>query len=66
MFDGRPSCITAISMVDGLLKKTLWLLNPDGTTHMGHVGGLAISKKNLWIASGKGVYYVSLESFENQ
>ncbi len=66
MFDGRPSCITAISMTDGLLKKTLWLLNPDNSPHMGHVGGLAVSKKYLWIASGKGVYYVSLESFENQ
>jgi hypothetical protein len=66
MFDGRPSCITAISMTDGLLKKTLWLLNPDNSPHMGHVGGLAVSKKYLWIASGKGVYYVSLESFENR
>jgi hypothetical protein len=65
MFDGRPSCITAVSMTDGLLKKTLWFLNPDGTPHMGHVGGLAISKKYLWIASGEGVYYISLESFRN-
>ena len=53
-------------MSDGLLRKTLWLLNPDGAPHMGHVGGLAVSKKYLWIASGKGVYYVSLETFENQ
>ena len=66
MFDSRPGCITAISMSDGLLKTTLWLLNPDGSPHMGHVGGLAVSKKYLWIASGKGVYYVSLETFENQ
>ncbi len=66
MFDTRPGCITAVSMVDGLLKKTLWLLNPDGTPHMGHVGGLAVSEKYLWIASGKGVYYVSLETFNNQ
>ncbi|MDA3941467.1 MAG: hypothetical protein PF693_19540 [Spirochaetia bacterium] len=66
MFDGRPSCITIIDMADGLLQKTFWLLNPDGTVHMGHVGGLAVSKKYLWIASGTGVYYVSLETFENQ
>ncbi len=66
MFDSRPSSITAVSMADDLLKKTLWLLNPDGSPHMGHVGGLAISKKYLWIASGKGVYYVSLEAFNNQ
>jgi hypothetical protein len=66
MFDGRPSCITAISMSDGSLEKTLWLLNPDKTPHKGHVGGLAISSSYLWIASGKGVYYVSLESIQYQ
>ena len=66
MFDGRPSCITAVSMEDEKLIKTLWLMNSDGSPHMGHVGGLAVSKKYLWIASGKGVYYISLEIFENQ
>ncbi len=66
MFDSRPSCITAVSMADGLLEKTLWLFNPEGTPHMGHVGGLAVSKKYLWIASGKGVYYVPLETFNKQ
>ncbi len=66
MFDGRPSCITAISMSDGSLEKTLWLLNPDKTPHKGHVGGLAVSRNYLWIASGKGVYYVSLESIQYQ
>jgi len=66
MFDGRPSCITAISMSDGSLEKTLWLLNPDETPHKGHVGGLAVSRNYLWIASGKGVYYVSLESIQYQ
>jgi len=66
MSDGRPSCVTVVSMKDGLLKKTLWLLNPDGSQHTGHVGGLAVSNEHLWIASGKGVYYVSLETLENQ
>ena len=66
MFDTRPSCITAVSMSDGLLKKTLWLLNPDGSPYTGHVGGLAVSEKYLWIASGKGVYSVSLNAFEKQ
>ena len=66
MFDQRPSCITVVSMTDGLLKKTLWLLNPDGSQHTGHVGGLAVSNEYLWIASGKGVYYISLKALENQ
>jgi hypothetical protein len=66
MFDGRPSCITAISTSDELHKKTLWLLNPDGTPHEGHVGGLAVSRYYLWIASGRGVYYVSLEYIQYQ
>ncbi|MCD6398284.1 MAG: hypothetical protein J7L71_12175 [Spirochaetaceae bacterium] len=61
MFDSRPSCITVLTMNDGLLKKILWIHNPDGSVHTGHVGGLAVSKKHLWIASGKGVYYVALE-----
>lgn len=65
MFDGRPSCLTVVNMSDGLLKKTLWLLNPDGSPHKGHVGGLAVSNKFLWIASGKGAYYISLDSFNN-
>ncbi len=62
MFDGRPSCITTVNMANKLLQKTLWLQNPDGTAHMGHVGGLAVSKKYLWIASGKGVYNIPLEN----
>jgi len=61
MFDGRPSCITVLTMTDGLLQKILWILNPDGSVHTGHVGGLAVSRKHLWIASGKGVYYAALE-----
>ena len=39
MFDSRPGCITAISMADGLLKKTLWLLNPDGNVNHGWLAG---------------------------
>jgi hypothetical protein len=65
MFDSRPSCITSISMTNGLVEKTLWLLNTDGDPFKGHVGGIAVSKKHLWIASGKGVYYVPLNELIN-
>jgi len=66
MFDGRPSCITSVKMSTGLLEKIFWLLNPDGSPHFGHVGGLSVSRKYLWIASGKGVYYILLEKLLNQ
>ncbi len=60
MFNGNPSSLSVISMENGAFVKVLPLENPDGTPHMGHVGGLAVSKKNLWVASGKGVYRISL------
>lgn len=65
MYNGKPSSISVISMTDGSFKKVLWLYNPDGTPHTGHVGGIAVSKTHLWIASGKGVYRTDFTSVEN-
>ncbi|MCF6336189.1 MAG: hypothetical protein L3J12_10655, partial [Spirochaetales bacterium] len=68
MFDGRPSSVTAVSMEDGRLAKVFWLLDPDGNPFKGHAGGLAVSRKYLWISSGKGVYNILLKDitdFEN-
>lgn len=64
MFNGKPSSISIVSMKNGKFIKVIWLLNSDGTAHKGHVGGLAVSKKHLWIASGKGVYRVTLASID--
>jgi len=61
MSDGRASILSCVSMLDGTLVKTLWLRNPDGTPHTGHVGGLAASREHLWVSSGPGVYPLVLE-----
>ncbi len=65
MFDGRPSTVTAVSMADGRLSRVIWLLAPDGTPFKGHVGGLAVSRKYLWISSGKGVYNIPLKDIDD-
>ncbi len=62
MFNGKPSSLSVLSMKTGNFTKVLWLYNPDGTPHTGHVGGLAASRTHLWVASGKGVYRISLSS----
>lgn len=62
MFNGKPSSVSVLSMETGTFMKVLWLQNPDGTPHTGHTGGLAVSKKYLWIASGKGVYRAALST----
>jgi hypothetical protein len=62
MDDGRQSCITAVSMASGDLVKVFWLEEPNGAPHKGHVGGLAVSARHLWVASGPGVYYVDLDT----
>ncbi len=65
MFNGTPSSISIVSMKDGTFLKVLRLINPDGTPHKGHVGGLAVSARHLWIASGKGVYRARLQDTLN-
>ncbi|MVO99526.1 hypothetical protein EDM21_08285 [Paenibacillus sp. N10] len=42
--------------------RTYYLYNEDGSKHMGHVGGLAISGKYLWVASGTDVYRIPLST----
>lgn len=66
MFDGRPSCLTVVSENDGTLQKTLWLLNPDMTPHRGHVGGVAVGNKTLWVTAGSGVYALPLASITDE
>ncbi|MGG4343456.1 hypothetical protein ABEW73_32965, partial [Paenibacillus lautus] len=42
--------------------KTLYLYESGSKKHTGHVGGLAVSKKHLWVASGKNVYKIPLST----
>lgn len=61
MFDERASNLTYVSMNDFDLKKTVWLENRDGSPHKGHLGGLAVSSRTLWIASGDFFYPIDLK-----
>lgn len=64
MFDGRTAAITCVSLgndtVNGRLGKTIWIYNRDGSPHMGHMGGIAVSREWLWIASGSNFYRLPL------
>ncbi|HEX5476960.1 MAG TPA: hypothetical protein VFX09_03815 [Burkholderiales bacterium] len=57
--DGRPSMLAALDKASGKLERSLTLLAADGSLHTGHVGGLAVSAKYLWIGSGS-LYRVPL------
>ena len=64
MFDNRPAAITCVFLgddrVNGGLEKTIWIYNGDGSPHMGHMGGIAVSDEWVWIASGPGFYRLPL------
>jgi len=67
MSDDTAGTLTFISMDTGLFEKVLFLFNADNTPHTGHLGGLAVSRKYLWISSGPGVYNIPLETvFESE
>lgn len=52
-FDGkRPAMLAVVDLETGDVKQSLTLLEKDGNPHMGHGGGLVISRENLWIATG--------------
>lgn len=55
---GKAGTIAIVNLESGSFEKILYLKNDDGSDHTGHLGGLAAGSKNLWISSGKGVYYL--------
>ena len=57
--DGRPSVVVAIDAKTGKLVRCLTLVEASGRPHAGHVGGLAVSDKYLWVGSGR-LYRVPL------
>jgi hypothetical protein len=62
MSDDSAGVLTFLKMDTEIQEKTLFLYNSDGTPHKGHLGGLALSRKYLWIASDSGVYSILLEN----
>lgn len=56
-FDGgAQSALFFVNARTGELTKTFWLAGPDGVALFGHVGGVAVSRRHLWVASEKNLY----------
>jgi len=66
MNDDSAGTLSFINMGNGLFEKIIYLFNSDGTPHLGHLGGLALSRDFLWLASGPGVYNISLEALKTE
>lgn len=66
---GSANKATSISITSTTTKKrlkTLYLYETSSKSHTGHAGGLAVSKKHLWIASGKSVYKIPLSTLSSK
>ena len=48
----HPSVVVAIDATTGTMMRCLTLVEEGGQAHTGHVGGLAVSDKYLWVGSG--------------
>ena len=65
MSDESAGVLSFVNMENGQLEKSIFLFEQDGNPHKGHLGGLAISRSHLWLASGQGVYYLSLDDLKH-
>ncbi len=71
MFDGRTAALTLIAAspiqedTQETRPKTIWIYNHDGSRHRGHMGGVAVSKSTVWIASSAHFYRMSLSDILN-
>jgi len=59
------SVIFVIDAKTGKSEGEYYLCNSDKTPFYGHVGGIAVTDKNLYIANGKSVYRVSLSTLDS-
>ncbi|MDH6669615.1 hypothetical protein M2277_000259 [Paenibacillus sp. LBL] len=62
----QASSISITSSKTNKRIKTLYLYESGSKKHTGHVGGLAVSKNHLWVASGKNVYKIPLSTIEGK
>jgi hypothetical protein len=60
MDDGAPSVLTMVSMGNGGMTGYLRLQDENGSPYTGHVGGLAVTEKHLWIASDRNLFMLPL------
>lgn len=59
------SVICVIDAQTGISVGEYVLYQEDGTPFFGHVGGIAVTEKNLYIANGKSIYRVSLSTIDS-
>ena len=63
---GSPSSmIVAIDLKTGKHTGTYCLKNVDGSNHTSHVGGLAVTQKNVFLANGSMLYRIPLSQIES-
>lgn len=61
----RRSVICVVDAATGQAIGEYELYLQDGSPHYGHVGGIAVSEKDIYIAHGLTVQRISLETIEN-
>lgn len=64
--NNQASSISITSSKTSKRIKTLYLYESGSKKHTGHVGGLAVSKNHLWVASGKNVYKIPLSTISSK
>lgn len=57
---GKGSVLLAVDMNSGMMIGEYYLKNMDGTYHTSHAGGVAVTKKNVFIANGGTLYRIPL------
>ncbi|MFC0394787.1 hypothetical protein [Paenibacillus mendelii] len=62
----QASVISITSTTTKKRLKTFYLYETSSKKHTGHVGGLAVSKNHLWVASGTSVYKISLSTLSGK
>ena len=63
---GKGSALFAVDMNSGMMVAEYYLKNIDGTYHTSHAGGVAVTKKNVFIANGSTLYRIPLTELLKQ
>lgn len=61
----RNSSIIVVDAETGEIAAQYQLLQADGTPHHGHMGGIAVSDKDVYFENGKWIQRISLETIDN-
>ena len=68
VYGGSSTDNSVITVIDALTNKQVgeyYLYNSDGSVFTGHAGGLGISENNLYVANGKKVAKISLDTIDS-